>query len=281
MNDKAHDAASQDSLTRRNFLKRSSSASIMPIVSTEAAARDAESPRHDRPNVILIISDQFRWDCLGSNGLNPLNLTPNLDRMAAEGVNFANAITNQPVCAPSRACLFTSSYTNRHGVWRNGIALPRTHSRLRRFSDKRATRQLHRQMAPRAYRTIPRQSRPNIAAALLIFGRAAMHWKSRRTLMKEPFGTARGQPIQFKDQYRVISSPSRAIRFLRQESDEAVLASHLVSRTAFSERLQLLRCAKRLCGPLSEFVCTRRSEILSRGLAITAPRLLRLHRANR
>jgi arylsulfatase A-like enzyme len=106
-----------DGLTRRDFLRRSSAVAAAPVVAS------AQPPR-SRSNVILIISDQFRWDCLGANGRSPLGLTPNLDSMAREGVNFGNALTNQPVCAPSRACLFTGQYANRHGVWRNGVPLP-------------------------------------------------------------------------------------------------------------------------------------------------------------
>src|SRR5690348_16532529 len=109
--------SSNSGLTRRDFLRRSSALAASPLLNSQA-------PSQSRPNVIVIISDQFRWDCVGANGRNPLNLTPNLEAMAAEGTNFANAITNQPVCGPSRACLFTGLYANRHGVWRNGLPLP-------------------------------------------------------------------------------------------------------------------------------------------------------------
>jgi arylsulfatase A-like enzyme len=104
-------------ISRRDFLVRSSAAAAAPAIASAAQPRT-------QSNLIIIISDQFRWDCLGANARNPLNLTPNLDAMAREGTNFANAITNQPVCAPSRACLFTGQYANRHGVWRNGLPLP-------------------------------------------------------------------------------------------------------------------------------------------------------------
>lgn len=115
----------QDELSRREFLKRSTAAGAAPFLPGGQAEQDAvPASARRRPNVILIISDQFRWDCLGANGLNPLNLTPHLDAMAREGANFSAHITNQPVCAPSRACIFTSLYPNRHGVWRNSIALP-------------------------------------------------------------------------------------------------------------------------------------------------------------
>jgi arylsulfatase A-like enzyme len=107
----------QKEVTRRDFLKNSSIVAAAPLLTQRAAPEP-------RPNVILIISDQFRWDCLGANGRNPVGLTPNLDTMAREGTNFANAITTQPVCTPSRACLFTGQYGTRTGVWKNGIALP-------------------------------------------------------------------------------------------------------------------------------------------------------------
>ena len=89
-----------------------------------ASAVTGSAAQGQRPNVILILSDQFRWDCLGANGRTPLNLTPNLDAMAARGTNFANSITTQPVCAPSRACMLTGRYPTQHGVWHNGPALP-------------------------------------------------------------------------------------------------------------------------------------------------------------
>ncbi|MGI8992338.1 MAG: sulfatase-like hydrolase/transferase [Bryobacteraceae bacterium] len=75
------------------------------------------------PNIVIIISDQFRADVLGCMGLNPMHLTPNLDAMARRGVLFRQAISNQPVCAPARATMFTGQYPARHGVWKNGLGL--------------------------------------------------------------------------------------------------------------------------------------------------------------
>lgn len=76
-----------------------------------------------RPNIVLINSDQFRWDCVGAMGLNPMNLTPNLDRMAQRGTLFRNAFSVQPVCAPARASILTGQYAAKHGVWRNALGL--------------------------------------------------------------------------------------------------------------------------------------------------------------
>ena len=61
------------------------------------------------PNVVFFFSDQQRWDTCGCYG-QELPVTPNLDRMAAEGVRFEYAFTCQPVCGPARACLQTGKY---------------------------------------------------------------------------------------------------------------------------------------------------------------------------
>src|SRR6185437_10983307 len=62
-------------------------------------------------------------DLVGAMGMNPMNLTPNLDAMALRGVLFRSAYCSQPVCAPARGSIFTGQYPARHGVWRNGLGL--------------------------------------------------------------------------------------------------------------------------------------------------------------
>jgi arylsulfatase A-like enzyme len=79
--------------------------------------------RRDHPNVIVFFTDQQRWDSTGLHG-NPLDLTPNLDRMARQGTHLSHSFTCQPVCAPARACLQTGRYATSTGCFRNGIPLP-------------------------------------------------------------------------------------------------------------------------------------------------------------
>ena len=79
------------------------------------------SPR--RPNVIVFFTDQQRWDTTGVHG-NPLDLTPNFDRIAVQGTHVYHSFTCQPVCGPARACLQTGLYATTSGCWRNGIPLP-------------------------------------------------------------------------------------------------------------------------------------------------------------
>ncbi|MSU25162.1 MAG: hypothetical protein EXS32_15250 [Opitutus sp.] len=65
------------------------------------------------PNVLFIMTDQQRWDCLGANG-NALIQTPHLDRLAARSANFAHAYVQSPVCVPSRVSFFTGRYAHAH-----------------------------------------------------------------------------------------------------------------------------------------------------------------------
>ncbi len=75
------------------------------------------------PNVIVFFTDQQRWDSTGMHG-NPLDLTPNLDRMAREGTHVSSSFTCQPVCGPARSILQTGMYPTVTGCYRNGIRLP-------------------------------------------------------------------------------------------------------------------------------------------------------------
>ncbi|WP_326595621.1 sulfatase-like hydrolase/transferase [Streptomyces sp. NBC_01803] len=76
-----------------------------------------------RPNVIVILTDQQRWDTTGVAG-NPADVTPEFDRIAHTGTHVACALTPQPVCAPARAALQTGRYATATGVFRNGLPLP-------------------------------------------------------------------------------------------------------------------------------------------------------------
>ena len=76
-----------------------------------------------KPNIVMITPDQLRFDCLHCYG-NPVIKTPNLDRLADEGVRFEYAYAQNPVCQPSRASIMTGRYIHEHGVVRNVAGLP-------------------------------------------------------------------------------------------------------------------------------------------------------------
>ena len=66
-------------------------------------------PNINRPNVLLITADQWRGDCLSAMG-HPLVNTPNLDRLAQQGVLFERHYAGAAPCSPARACLYTGLY---------------------------------------------------------------------------------------------------------------------------------------------------------------------------
>ncbi len=67
----------------------------------------------ERPNILLIFADDIGYEALNSYGGQDFE-TPNLNRMAEEGLRFSRAYTS-PVCTPSRVSLHTGLYVNRHG----------------------------------------------------------------------------------------------------------------------------------------------------------------------
>ena len=77
----------------------------------------------DHPNVLVVLTDQQRWDTVGAYG-SPMEVTPNLDEMAEQGTRLERAFTTQPLCGPSRGCLQTGQYATTSGVWKNGRSLP-------------------------------------------------------------------------------------------------------------------------------------------------------------
>jgi arylsulfatase A-like enzyme len=84
-----------------------------------------------RPNVIIILTDDMRWDCMSCAG-HPHLKTPHLDRLAREGVRFKNAFCTTSLCSPSRASILTGLYAFKHGVRDNFTELPPTLPNLAR-----------------------------------------------------------------------------------------------------------------------------------------------------
>lgn len=76
-----------------------------------------------RPNMLILYTDQQRWDALGANG-NPDIKTPNLDRLATQGVNFDHHFVQSPVCMPSRASFLTGQYPSTLGITHMGVPVP-------------------------------------------------------------------------------------------------------------------------------------------------------------
>src|SRR4051812_42066415 len=90
--------------------------------SSSPASAPAESQRDCRPSVLLILPDQWRGQDLGCMGNAEVH-TPNLDRLASQGLLFRNAFANTPVCCPARANILTGKYAHRNGMVANDLRL--------------------------------------------------------------------------------------------------------------------------------------------------------------
>ncbi len=78
-------------------------------------ARNRQPRRKDRPNILFIMADQHRGECMGCDGNRAIR-TPNMDALAREGVRFRNAYTATPSCIPARAGLLTGLSPWNHGL---------------------------------------------------------------------------------------------------------------------------------------------------------------------
>jgi len=117
---------SRFNVTRRAFLKSSllvpaggslnRSLGMVALTSAIPKAFGLESATHQRkPNILFLMTDQQRGDCLGCAG-NPVIKTPSLDSIAKEGVVFTNAYSSTPSCTPARSAILTGLSPWHHGM---------------------------------------------------------------------------------------------------------------------------------------------------------------------
>lgn len=103
-----------DRFTRREVLGLLGAGAVGGSLGGPHRARAGKRP----PNVVFILSDNHRWDAWGGAG-HPFVQTPHLDRLAREGLVFANAFCTTPLCSPARASFLTGRYAWQHEVWNN------------------------------------------------------------------------------------------------------------------------------------------------------------------
>jgi len=125
------DAMKRQSTTRRHFLRSAGLGAAALTCRLQAATAAAEkfAKKHKRPNLIYMFADQLGYSRCGYAGEKRAR-TPNIDKLAADGVNFFNAISNMPVCAAYRASLFTGKYTTTTGMVINELRMNTNHECL-------------------------------------------------------------------------------------------------------------------------------------------------------
>ncbi len=106
-------------MNRRDLLKSAGLGAASLLLGGSSMGAEA-NPR--KPNVVFVFADQWRAQATGYAGDKNVR-TPNLDRLAGESINFANAVSCCPVCCPYRASLLTGQYPLTHGIFLNDLLL--------------------------------------------------------------------------------------------------------------------------------------------------------------
>ncbi|MGH9439868.1 MAG: sulfatase-like hydrolase/transferase, partial [Terriglobia bacterium] len=106
--------------SRRNFLRLSAGAAAGLAAHAEAHGNTQQSSQHTdrKPNFLILIGEGVRSDEFSYAG-NPIIQTPNLDRVAVEGINFKNSFCINALCSPSRAAILTGLYSHTTGCLDN------------------------------------------------------------------------------------------------------------------------------------------------------------------
>lgn len=220
--------------SRRDFIMRSATTAAAALAAASPEAVQGQSseanagPATKKPNIILYLADQFRWDFIGANRLNSCTRTPNLDAMAARGTLFTHAVTNQPVCSPSRSVMLTGRYATETGVWHNALpidpSLPTLAGELRKAGyTANLLGKWH--LAPNSVEQGGGKGyvKPEYRAGFLDTWEAANEYEFTTHPYEGTIYDGDGKEIKFESEYRVDFLTDRAERFLRQRHDKPFL----------------------------------------------------------
>ncbi len=117
-------------MNRRQFLARAGAGALAASLGRQIAWAQGRpdilvGPTRgagQRPNILYVMTDDQAYHAMSCAG-NPVIQTPNMDRLAREGLRFTNAFVTNSLCSPSRASFMTGKYSHTHGVRRNGVPL--------------------------------------------------------------------------------------------------------------------------------------------------------------
>ena len=103
--------------SRRDFLR---TIGVGTLAATLSGGVGASGTKKDKPNILFIMSDDHTSQAVSAYGgqLGKVCPTPNIDRLADEGMLFKNCFVTNSICTPSRAAIFTGKYAHKNGVYR-------------------------------------------------------------------------------------------------------------------------------------------------------------------
>lgn len=111
-------------LTRREFIRRSAGAIAGAALMGMPGVASCATTKARKPNVVFLFADQMRNQALGCIGRDKNTKTPNMDKLAGQGMLFTQAISGYPLCTPYRAMLLTGRYGTTTGMIGNEMELP-------------------------------------------------------------------------------------------------------------------------------------------------------------
>jgi len=108
--------------SRRSFLRKAGGAAVVsPWI---MRFPNSISKANNKRNIIFVFIDDMRYDAMSYRG-HPVLQTPNIDRLARNGILFKNAFVTTSLCSPSRASILSGLYAHKHGVLDNSTMLPK------------------------------------------------------------------------------------------------------------------------------------------------------------
>jgi len=190
-------------MRRRDFLGRMAVGVAAAGVLPSCATVDRERPSW-KPNVIYTFSDEHRWQSMSFTEMSELQ-TPNMARLAADGIHFTHCISNYPVCSPHRAILMTSRWPYQHGMIDNNYPLdPREMTLGKAFQAAGYTTGYIGKWHLGGVR-----AEPFGFDLSLIWGNTNTHWN------KSKYFPLKGKPVQPKG-YNATLMTDQALEFIEQ-----------------------------------------------------------------
>lgn len=225
--------------TRRDFVKGAVAGGLLnysaaPDVAALAADRskDALGAGNGRkPNIVLFVSDEFRWDFVGASGLNSTTRTSNLDKIAERGAYFTHAVTNQPLCSPSRACMMTGHYGTQSGMWKlppgaemkRGLPTLATVARAHGYTANLIGKWHLAPISREHYERDQGYVRPEDRGGFLDLWEASNVLELTSLPYDGTIWDGQGNPIHFHDEYRADFITDLAVKFLKQPHEKPFL----------------------------------------------------------